>query len=142
MKVKKFFLKYTSLLMSIAILLGTIGISADFHICQGKVKTFSFFSSAEQCSEMESRLTCKTSNKKQVDKKKCCSNESVYGATSFETNIDLKSDYQTIKINTQYPNSSINTVAAVSKQNGWEIHNPPFIRQQGSLIIAYQTFLI
>jgi hypothetical protein len=141
-KVKQTFLKYTALLLSISILVGTIGISANFHICQGKVKTFSFFSQAEQCSPMELVSPCKKSTDKGVNKKKCCNNETIYGTASFETNIDLNSDYQTTKINTQYPNSSSNKVAAVSKQNRWGIHTPPFIRQQGSLIIAYQNFLI
>jgi hypothetical protein len=128
--------------MSIAILLGTVGVSADFHICQGKIKTFSFLGQAEQCSKMESSVTCEKSNQMQVHKKKCCSNSTIYGATSFQAEVNAIVTSPLATVQPHYLNKPITHVAIILPQTRWEIHTPPLIRQQASLVIAYQNFLI
>ncbi|MFT4875633.1 MAG: hypothetical protein ACI9AU_000263 [Bacteroidia bacterium] len=131
-----------ALTMSILILIGTVGISADFHICQGKVKTFSFFGEAEQCSDMESQIHCPKSTDKQVTKKKCCTNETLYNTASFQSEADVISTSQTIIMAHHYPIKNTNLVASNLQVNRWQFPHPPLIRQQSSLVIAYQSFLI
>ena len=131
-----------ALTMSILILIGTIGISADFHICQGKVKTFSFFGQAEKCTDMESQIHCTKSTEKQVSKKKCCTNETLYSTASFQSEKGVISTSQTVFIAPHYPIKNTNLVASNLQVNKWQVPLPPLIRQQNSLVIAYQNFLI
>lgn len=141
-RVKKLFLQYVAILMSISILTGTIGISADFHICQGKVKTFSFFGEAKKCTDMEADILCTKSTEIQVNKKECCTNETLYSATSFQSEADVTNTSQTITIHPHYPIKNTNLVASNLQVNEWKVTHPPLIRQQSSLVIAYQNFLI
>lgn len=131
-----------ALSVSILILMGTIGVSADFHICQGKVKTFSFFGQAEKCSPMESKIHCIKSNERQLNKKKCCTNEAFYSTASFQSEANAITTSQTLSIAAHYPINNTNLVALSIQVNRWQFHHPPLIRQQSSLVIAYQSFLI
>jgi hypothetical protein len=131
-----------ALTMSILILIGTVGISADFHICQGKVKTFSFFGEAEKCTDMESQIHCIKSSDRQVTKEECCTNEALYSTASFQSETDVINTSQTITIHPHYPIKNTNLVASNLQVNEWQVPHPPLIRQQSSFVIAYQNFLI
>jgi hypothetical protein len=133
-----------ALTMSILILIGTVGISADFHICQGKVKTFSFFGQAEKCSdmEMEADILCPKSTDRQINKKECCTNETLYSTASFQSEVEVINTSQTIIIHPHYPIKRTPLVASNLQVNGWQVPPPPLIRQKSSLVIAYQNFLI
>ena len=131
-----------ALTMSILILIGTTGISADFHICQGKVKTFSFFGEAEQCSDMESPIHCTKSTERQVNKKKCCTNEAFYSTASFQSEAGAITTSPIISITPHYLINNTNLAALSLQVNRWQFPHPPLIRQQSSLVIAYQSFLI
>lgn len=67
-------------------LAGSIGINADFHICQDTVKNVAILDLADGCSEMETTLGCKMVNTSEatVEKQKCCSNEHIFAKASFE----------------------------------------------------------
>lgn len=131
-----------ALTMSMVILIGSIGISADFHICQDTVKSFSFFGEAEKCSDMEYASFCKKTDNTEVSRKKCCSNESVYSQASFQSETGNISSLSFSEKPTTYL-SCIQTPVLVCPETRWSPYcNTPHIRQHVSLVIAYQNFLI
>lgn len=141
----KLSLKLMSLILSGIVLMGSVGVSIDFHICQGKIKTFSFFGDAKTCSVLETKTVCHFSDKGEAfQRKKCCSNESVYGSVSMQT--DLHSDLsnqEIVKNHIQHcvTNSHIIKVF-LQPFSLWEITKPPGSKLKSSINIVYQTFLI
>jgi hypothetical protein len=141
----KFSIKIVALILSGIVLIGSVGVSLDFHICQGKVKTFSIFGIAESCSAMEMNSKCDSSSEESAfTRKKCCSNESVYSSVSFQTDMSLDSPKQK-GATTHSPHATIDyhrKEITLSNSTKTVIPDPPVIRHRSSDIIVCQTFLI
>lgn len=138
-KRKSMFLKLLATYMSLLVLLGTVGIQADFHVCQGNIKAFSLWGDAQKCSPLELNEAC--THDHTVAKTKCCNDKEVFSSTTFQTDI---APYGIIKTSFEallYSNVSPILVKTAPKTTNLALP-PPLIPLQKSLIIAFQQFII
>ncbi len=139
---KSLFLKLFATFMSLLVLIGTIGIQADFHICQGNIKTFSFWGNAQKCSPMELKTACEHNFDHTITKKKCCNDEEMFNSTSFQTEFSARGSVNKsfeVALNAYVSNHVLKIAPTVAT---WTLPPPPLIGQQKSLIIAFQQYLI
>jgi hypothetical protein len=76
-------MKIGAVILALMMLVPTSGFAVDFHICQGKVKSFTIFGKAKGCSKMADGVKCTESPKKNmhqdgINKKPCCENETIF----------------------------------------------------------------
>ncbi|PCJ64552.1 MAG: hypothetical protein COA58_12490 [Bacteroidetes bacterium] len=133
---------FFALALSVIVLSGSIGININFHICQDKVKTFSLFGQAEQCFAMEENIPCKTSKSStELQRKKCCSNLSIYEKVSIQTDILIQTSSKNLVLKTNPFQTTENWIINRPVLSNW-FHPPPPRRQDTSINILHQTFLI
>ena len=131
-----------ALILSALVLLSTFGVSLDFHLCQGKIESFSFLGEAQKCAEMNENTPCESPySDKSVQKKNCCSNASIYAQASFQTDIVLQLQFENIELEvSEYPIQDI-TLRTAEESYTW-LYPPPNDCTKQSILILHQTFLI
>ena len=133
-----------ALFIGLLVLIGSVGISADFHICQNKIKSVCFFGDAKKCSSLEVDFVCKTNDSKpKVEKKKCCSNESIYSTASFQSEVSsVVCQNPIFKKHVPLAKGSSLMKKPLCSWTDYKIPEPPLIEIRESLEVAYQSFLI
>lgn len=75
--------RITSVLVLILMILSGVGLNADFHICQGTVKSFALFGEAKSCSGMKGGCS-ENKQSEGFNRKPCCSHQQlVYSSPDF-----------------------------------------------------------
>lgn len=129
--------------MSSLLLIGTVGVAADFHICQGKVKTMSLFGDAEKCSAIETGSICLLDTSSAVSKKPCCSDKAIYEDASFQSDVVNHlplAQKNCCKI--PFERAALKITSISQNKKIWVIPDPPIVRQNKHIVIAHQAFLI
>jgi hypothetical protein len=127
---------------ALLMLLTSVGVNLDFHICQGKVKSFGIFAEAYDCDMALKEGKCSTRNSKQGwNKARCCSDLNlVYNSNEFEQNNDVLGH-----INTQLP-EVIELPGLISQEEdhsaGLFIDYPPPDPANVDVYILLETYLI
>jgi hypothetical protein len=128
-------------------LIGSLGVNVDLHICQGTIKTFSFWDDAEKCSALEELSICDirstdAQEKESIEKKKCCTNEHVFSKASFESNQNAS----VTELSLYDVNSSILETNELVLSSSRDIEicytDPPPLESRRSLVILHDQFLI
>jgi len=144
LKIKQTYrLRFIALFLLALTLVGSVGVNADFHICQNKVKAIAILDLADGCSEMETAITCDvaSSDEAAIAKQKCCTNEHVFAKASFE-NVQAMGDFQ---IESFAVSLFANLVSVELPKENTQTYSkkPPTLWQVSSgLHIAFQQFLI
>jgi hypothetical protein len=142
MNPKKRSIRIIALTLSAFVLFGTFGINLDLHLCQGKIKTFSFFGEAQKCVEMEESTICEVPNANElVQKQKCCSDAQVYSQASFQSDVFLH--LQVASFNAELAIHPLQNPAWINfGESDTSLYPPPNDCGKQSILILHQTFLI
>jgi hypothetical protein len=143
LKIKRTYrLQAIALFLMALTLVGSIGVNADFHICQNKVKDIAILDLADGCSEMETMFSCAVTNANAtaVEKAKCCSNEHIFAKASFE-NIQVMEDIHFESIAIPFFTSQVHLELHQGASTNYS-EMPPTWRVSSGLHIAFQQFLI
>ena len=79
-----------SVTLALNILMVTIGVALDFHICHGEIKSIGVFEKANVCSNMGTNSSCdstKESNENGLSQESCCRNEQVLCSVNIESSV-------------------------------------------------------
>ncbi len=131
-----------ALALSVVFLLSTFGVSLDLHLCQGKIKTFSFLGDAQKCAEMDENTQCESPDfAEAIQKKKCCSDANIYAQASFQTDILTHFEVKNFDfVVVPYPIQAVSLCKA-EVSDTW-MYPPPNDCGKQSILILHQTFLI
>lgn len=130
-------------MLSIALLIGSIGISLDLHLCQGKVKTYSLIGEAKTCGEMDKNTFCeKAADTPTFTRKKCCTDASLYAKSTVVSEIAISDN--TLK---KHRSISAYALAVVPSTTLPQLHTnqykpPPEEWSDRSILLFHQAFLL
>ncbi len=143
MNPKSTYAKNVSLLLCSIVLFSSFGLTLNLHLCQGKVKTFSFIGEAQKCVEMNENDVCNSKkNPFALTKKKCCTEASIKAETSTQDIPVINKQVQNLVLGF---NPDINLIAAITPAIKSDINHyntPPPELSGRTLLVLYQTYLI
>ncbi len=138
---KRFLKQISASLLALLVIVSTVSVNVDFHICQGDVKASSVFGVAEGCSKYEdTNFAAKYSDNLSISKTPCCKNQDIIYQTGFFSNpvIEFISDieFSDILFNKELALNEQIELTYISKSLA-----PPHHRFKDYSVL-YQTFLI
>ena len=154
MKIRKTY-RLFALSMSLLMLITSVGISADFHFCQGEFKNFALFTKAKSCHEIAAmHASCHKSESKTTSCHKaevscageeedgCCNNKTEllqldidysFGELAIENLNDFQNDLAIL------PNKPRLKYSSISYPAKYQNYKPPLLTED--LSIRFQSFL-
>jgi hypothetical protein len=143
MNPKPIYAKTVALLLCSIVLFSSFGLTLNMHLCQGKVKTFSFIGEAQKCVEMNENDVCNSKkNPFALTKRKCCTEASIKAETSTQDIPVINKQVQKLVL---VFNSYVNLIASITpaiKSDINQYHTPPPELSGRTLLVFYQTYLI
>ena len=136
----KSYIKHISVALSILVLLGSIGVQVNMHICQENVRDYSFLSEAKKCDTMKKGACSTTPSQHGIHKENCCQESSIYEVVPFPSQIAFYHLFAHTGIATYTTTLSALTTSP-KKTVQWTKEPPPLLSQK-SIIIRHQVFLI
>ncbi len=139
---KKIWFKSLCYIQSIFVLLTTVGLSLNFHYCQGNIKSIGIYASAEKCSGEMEVTKCGNHSDDGISKTPCCSNQQFFYQKGDADNTSNFTNTQTSSFVTilQGDDKVHTNIFYKDKFLTYNGSDPPLVVKD--LNILYDTFLI
>ncbi len=131
--------------LALIVLVASIGIALDFHVCQGKIKSIGVFEKATACSSMGTNTSCDKSIKFYRDgfsQESCCRNNLLLCKINIENSNPTISENNVYNPMCFYIEDNIkgNVIIPSTTIGAIPLLRPPPIEKDFSIL--FQTFLI
>lgn len=134
------YIRTFAVLTSILVLITSVGVNVNLHLCQDQIKSANFLGHAEGCSEAEvvCEITLATTNPS-IERTPCCKNLQIFGKTTFEQVHQITIELQNFFL-LDLPNlhSQAKYILTDFSEGIIAFHPPP----EEDMLILYQQFLI
>ena len=139
-----------SLSLAALMLTSSVSFSMDIHLCQGHIKSVSFFGKAKACYPNEQLEQCKQQTCNQdfgkhtsLSKKPCCINNCViFESLKYQARLDLTNEDKPIMANLLGTEASRSLLwHKLSPFHFHAFHPPQPPLPEGNIIILFQVFL-
>jgi hypothetical protein len=122
------------------ILISTIGVNLELHVCNNTVKDYSFIGNAEACGEMEAQCTTE-SLPIGINKAPCCTNENIYSPSVFYSNTSLIQEKTNVEFIVPFALETKTFLVKLTQTSNYLLRPPPDLNGPDANIL-HQSFLI
>lgn len=140
---------YCALLLTFIVLLSSVSLSVDFHFCQGKLKSLSFYGKAKNCHEMASQKVSCPHHKSKVPtscsevSKDCCSNQTILVQSDIDKQINNNNYLDFTNFIFVVSNADIISMALIMEAEDvvpFANYKPPLLKKD--IAVLYAVFLL